>query len=186
MLAERRKTAFSPNEMDQLTAISTLAQRGTASRWLERTVRLDLSSPRPFAAARALTLCGFIDTAWASEVLHAYARLSEETWHGAVVREAVERRISDQAAQYRFHQLMRDPNPDRAWAGYRLLLRVVDRRIAIWYERIEHEAVDSKRVAFLISNTAGVAKAIKKNEDRFRKTFLGQQIYEGQAWPWME
>ena len=169
-----------------LLAISVLAQRGTASEWLERVTRQDLASPRPFAVARALALCGFVDTAWASEVLQESALLSEETWHGQVARKAIERQIRDRAAQYRFRQLMHALDDDHAWAGFRLLLRVVDRRIAVWRERNEREVVDSKRIAFVSSNVDRIAKAIEKNEDEFRKEFLGQRVREGQAWPWLD
>jgi len=112
--------------------------------------------------------------------------LSDEIWHGQLAREAIERQISNQAAQYRFRQLMQDPRADDAWAGFRLLLRVVDRRIAVWHERIELDAVDSKRIAFVSSNAERIVKAAEKNEDPFRKSFLGQQVREGQVWPWIE
>jgi hypothetical protein len=169
-----------------LLTISVLAQQGAASAWLERVVVRDLASARPFEVARALVLCGFVDTPWAGEALAQGARSSDETWSGQVARTALERQIRDRAAQYRFRQLMHEPDSDHAWAGFRLLLRVVDRRIALWHERHQQEAVDSRRLAFLTSNSDRIAKAIEKNEDQFRKEFLGQQVRDGQCWPWIE
>lgn len=169
-----------------LLELSVLCRIGTAFEWLERTIRRDMRSDCPFDIARALTICGFVDAPWASEFLQSAISVGDETWHRALAAEALERQLSDRAAQYQFRRLMDEADADSAWAGFRLLLQVVDRRIAAWHQRESLHPVDSQRVRFLYSNAKTLEKAIEKNEKKLRERFLGAQVRERQVWPWME
>lgn len=169
-----------------LLRIALLSHYGDTLMWLRTVIDTDLDSHSPFHIARALTLCGFVDAEWAGDHLRDFSTLGKDTLYAQLAINSLQRRRKDSAAKHWFDQLMSDSNSEKAWAGFRLLLRVVDSRIGTWHVDSETHAIDSRRIAFFDANRDIVQKAIEKNEEGLRKHFLGEQILEGQAWPWMK
>jgi len=105
-----------------------------------------------------------METRFAVEALRDVAALGEDTWLGKLAADGLERQRRNESAEQQARTLMCEPDTDRAWAAFRLLLTVVDRRIACWHERVAAEPLSRSRLTFLDSNSRVVGKAISDNE----------------------
>jgi hypothetical protein len=184
-VAWERRLNQARSDADLLEVVVT-ASLENGSAWLDDVLRRDLQADRPFSRARAVVLCGFREKGFAVEALRGIAALGDDTWLGKLAAESLERQRRNQSAEHQARALMCEPDTDRAWAAFRLLLTVVDRRIACWHERVAADPLARSRLTFVDSNSQVVEKAIFDNEKPLREHFLGQTVREGQVWPWID
>ncbi len=154
-----------------------------SSTWLVDRIERHLQNGTAFEQARAATLRGFLphdpQTPWLLE-----ATVDDDSWFRSVLRIAQRRAKAERDARFWFRRFCRETDLDQAWAAFRLMMTIVDRRVWLWvFDELKVLNENDTRRRFFESNRDEIRKACKKNEEKLPKTFVGCEVVDA-MYPW--
>ena len=154
-----------------------------SSTWLVDRIERHLQNGTAFEQARAATLRGFLphdpQAPWLSE-----ATVDDDSWFRSVLRIAQRRAKAERDARFWFRRFCRETDLDQAWAAFRLMMTIVDRRVWLWvFDELKVLNENDTRRRFFESNRDEIRKACKKNEEKLPKTFVGCEVVDA-MYPW--
>ncbi|MFC1816633.1 hypothetical protein ACFL0M_12035 [Thermodesulfobacteriota bacterium] len=173
----------------ELFEIALVVQQTGNISWLKNKIEKGLKSPWPFDHARSILLTGFIEDNDSELALNKYIEMPR-FWLQTVAEKALNLWKRNNWAKHWFNKFLNDEDDIKAWACFGLFLKCVDRRFWIWKECFlgDYHAKKDKqpnRIEFLSLNQNEIKRAIKKNEEKRSKTYLGEKVLSNQVWPWM-
>jgi hypothetical protein len=175
----------------ELMEISISAQQGGKVTWLEHYADRKLTSDIPLNLCYGLTILGFIDTNFAHALLTKQVELQPDSWRRELAKLSLNRWQQNSWSKHWFKSFLQESNPDLAWSQFRLFLRCVDRRYWLWQKDLINDISAqphshlSRNLEFLEDNIDTIRNNIKTNEKQYQDTFLGHEIKERQAWPFL-
>lgn len=173
----------------ELFELALVVQQTGNISWLKNKIEKELESSWQFDHARSIVFTGFLETNDSEVALNKYIEMPR-CWLQAVAEKSMNLWNKNAWAKHWFNRFLNDEEDTKAWACFRLLLKCVDRRFWIWKENFLDDYFPKKdgrhnRLEFLSLNQDEIKKAIKKNEEMWSKTFLGEKVLSNQVWPWM-
>ena len=183
--AFRREAMIAATSDADLSRIAYCAEYGGSRSSLEALIAEGRDSARLLDQARAFTVGCLLSDAESRNELPVD---EDGTWLAEVRATGLLWARANGYARHWYRRFLAAPTELDAWAGFRLLLRCVDKRIWLWKPVLDAEvggATPPARRMFLNAHRPLLRRAIERNERALHKTLVGTKVLDSSAWPWM-
>jgi hypothetical protein len=180
----RREVLTAATTDAELSQMAFAAEYGGNRLALEILIRDLRISPRLLDQARARALEHLLSMPQQEGAESA----DDETFLGEVEHAASRWSRWNRYAMHWYRQALLANSKVQAWAGFRLMLRCVDKRFWLWCGEIEREIGDRcppTRLKFLKTQKYLIERAAKARDKKLEGSLVGFKILDRATWPWM-
>jgi hypothetical protein len=183
-LARDQELAECSDDLD-LCNLARLAEAEDRTEWLNGAIQKLVADPALWRRAKGLTVASFSNISTAAfDKLVAQAHIAD-TWIERAVNTMRNNVQANELAQRWYRTYFMEPNIDKAWGAYQMMLECGDERFHTWRGRIETEGVDVDRKRRFVGASWQSTKRALNRENKRKDHLFGYKIPRGEIFPFV-